>query len=74
MTDFISVLTDISQVLGVPAAICLAWAAFVLRDHGNRISRLEESQKDDVNDIYDRLNDIAQDVSYIKGRMEREER
>ena len=74
MTDFISVLNDISQVLGVPAAICLAWAAFVLRDHGKRISHLEESQKEEVNAIYDRLNDIAQDVSYIKGRMEREER
>ena len=74
MTDFISVLTDISQVLGVPAAICLAWAAFVLRDHGKRISRLEESQKKEVNSIYDRLNSIAQDVAYIKGRMEKEER
>lgn len=74
MTDLISVITDISQVLGVPAAICLAWTAFVLRDHGKRISRLEESQKKEVNAIYDRLNDIAQDVAYIKGRMEREER
>ena len=74
MTDFISVLTDISQVLGVPASICIAWSAFVLRDHGKRISRLEESQKKEVNAIYDRLNDIAQDVAYIKGRMEMEER
>lgn len=74
MTDFISVITDLSQVLGVPASICIAWSAFVLRDHGKRISRLEESQKKEVNAIYDRLNDIAQDVAYIKGRMEREER
>lgn len=74
MTDFISVITDLSQVLGVPAAICLAWVAFVIRDHGKRISLLEESQKEEVNAIYDRLNDIAQDVAYIKGRMEREER
>ena len=74
MTDFISVITDLSQVLGVPASICIAWSAFVIRDHGKRISRLEESQKKEVNAIYDRLNDIAQDVAYIKGRMEREER
>ena len=74
MTDFISVITDLSQVLGVPASICLAWVAFVIRDHGKRISLLEESQKEEVNAIYDRLNDIAQDVAYIKGRMEREER
>lgn len=73
MTDFISILTDLSQVLGVPAAICLAWAAFVLRDHGRRISALEDSQKSEVNAIYDRLNEIAQDVAYIKGRMEKGE-
>jgi hypothetical protein len=66
----IAILTDLSQVLGFPAAICLAWAAFVLRDHGKRISELENSQKSEVNAIYDRLNDIAQDVAYIKGRME----
>jgi hypothetical protein len=68
----ISILTDLSQVLGVPAAICLAWAAFVIRDHGKRISELENSQKSEVNAIYDRLNDIAQDVAFIKGRMEGE--
>lgn len=73
MEGLIATLTDLSQVLGVPAAICLAWAAFVIRDHGKRISRLEESQKDEVNAIYDRLNAIASDVAYIKGRMEREE-
>lgn len=70
MTDLLAILTSLSQVLGFPAALALAWAAFVLRDHDKRISRLEESQKSEVNNIYDRLNDIAQDVAYIKGRME----
>lgn len=74
MEGLIAILTNLSQVLGVPAAICLAWAAFVICDHGKRISRLEESQKDEVNAIYDRLNAIASDVAYIKGRIEREER
>lgn len=74
MTDFISILTDLSQVLGVPAAICLAWGAFIIRDHGKRIGALENSQKSEVNAIYDRLNEIAQDVAYIKGRMEKGER
>lgn len=39
---------------------------------GKRISELENSQKSEVNAIYDRLNSIASDVAYIKGRMEGE--
>ena len=72
MTDLLAILTDLSRVVGVPMAICLAWAAFVIRDHGKRISELENSQKSEVNAIYDRLNSIASDVAYIKGRMEGE--
>ena len=72
MTDLLAILTSLSQVLGFPAALALAWAwaAFVIRDHGKRISELENSQKSEVNAIYDRLNSIASDVAYIKDRME----
>jgi hypothetical protein len=72
VTDLLAILTSLSQVLGFPAALALAWAAFVIRDHGKRISELENSQKSEVNAIYDRLNSIASDVAYIKGRMEGE--
>lgn len=70
MEQLLDVLTNLSSVIGVPAALCVAWASFVIRDHGKRISELENSQKSEVNAIYDRLNSIASDVAYIKGRME----
>ena len=72
MTDLLAIMTSLSQVLGFHAALALAWAAFVIRDHSKRISELENSQKSEVNAIYDRLNFIASDVAYIKGRMEGE--
>lgn len=70
MTDFISVLTDLSKVAGVPVAICLAWATFIIRDQGRRITRLEELREKDaerldrkLDDIYTRVNDLAVNVA-----------
>ena len=74
MTDFISILTDLSKVAGVPVAICLAWAAFIIRDQGRRIMRLEELRERDqerldtkLDDIYNRLNDVANGVARLEG-------
>lgn len=76
MTDFISILTDLSKVAGVPVAICLtwaafiAWAAFIIRDQGRRITRLEELREKDaerldqkLDSIYNRVNDLAVKVA-----------
>lgn len=70
MTDFVSMLTDLSKVAGVPVAICLAWAAFIIRDQGKRITRLEELREKDaerfdrkLDDIYTRVNDLAVNVA-----------
>lgn len=70
MTDFISILTDLSKVAGVPVAICLAWAAFIIRDQGRRITRLEELREKDaerldqkLDAIYTRVNDLAVKVA-----------
>lgn len=74
MTDFISILTDLSKVAGVPVAICLAWAAFIIRDQGRRITRLEELREKDqerldskLDDIYNRINDVANGVARLEG-------
>lgn len=79
MTDMLAILTTISQVLGFPAALALAWAAFVIRDQGKRISKLEgdlgavkEKTDNKVSDLYDLVNSVARDVSWVKGRMEGE--
>lgn len=79
MTDFISILTDLSKVAGVPVAICLAWAAFIIRDQGRRITRLEELRERDqerldskLDDIYNRLNDVANGVARLEGPTTKE--
>lgn len=74
MTDLLAILTDISKVAGVPVAICLAWAAFIIRDQGRRITRLEELREKDsdrldkkLDDIYTRVSDLAVEVARRDG-------
>lgn len=74
MTDPLAILTDLSKVAGVPVAICLAWAAFIIRDQGRRINRLEELREKDadrldkkLDDIYTRVNDLAMEVARKEG-------
>lgn len=91
MESFIAVITSLSSVIGVPASLCLAWAAFIIRDQGKRIATLEADMKemedkftlalkemdsrrnDELSKLYDKINGIAQDVSYIKGRIDKED-
>lgn len=81
MESFLEVVTNLSSVIGVPAALCLAWAAFVIRDHAKRIERLEnaldendEKRADELNKVYDRLNALAGDVAFIRGMLEQREK
>lgn len=90
MESFLAVITSLSNIIGVPASIGLAWAAFIIRDHGKRITTLEADMKEmdkrftdelkemdirrneEMSKLYDKINSIASDVSYIKGRIEKE--
>lgn len=90
MESFIAVITSLSNIIGVPASLCLAWAAFIIRDHGKRITTLEADMKEmdkrytdalkemdknrneELSRLYDRLNKMSDDVSYIRGRIEKE--
>ena len=76
MESLLTILSDLSGVIGVPAALCLAWAACVIRDHEKRIKHLEEAldaaddkRAEELNKIYDRINRMADDVGFIKGMM-----
>lgn len=91
MESFIAVITSLSNIIGVPASLCLAWAAFIIRDHGKRITTLEADMKEmdkrytdalkemdknrneELSRLYDRLNKMSDDVSYIRGRIEKED-
>ena len=86
MEKFVEILTELSSVIGVPAVICLAWAAFVIRDHDKRIKELEklikdletalaeqaDKRSDELSRVYDRLNTLANDVAYIRGTLEQQ--
>lgn len=74
MEKFVEILTELSSVIGVPAVLCLAWAAFVIRDHEKRIKELEETlaeydtkRADELNQLYNKINSISNDLSFIKG-------
>lgn len=76
MEQFVEILTGLSSIIGVPATLCLAWAVFVIKDHAKRIKQLEDDLKEadktragELNAIYDRINQMASDVSYIKGAL-----
>lgn len=91
MESFLAVITSLSNIIGVPASLCLAWAAFIIRDQGKRLATLEAGMKemenkftsalkemdsrrnDELSKLYDKINGIAQDVSYIKGRIDKED-
>lgn len=90
MESFIAVITSLSNIIGVPASIGLAWATFIIRDHGKRITTLEADMKEmdkrytdalkemdknrneELSRLYDRLNKMSDDVSYIRGRIEKD--
>lgn len=76
MEQFVEILTGLSSIIGVPATLCLAWAVFVIKDHAKRIKQLEDDLKEananragELNAIYDRINQMASDVSFIKGAL-----
>lgn len=76
MEQFVEILTGLSSIIGVPATLCLAWAVFVIKDHAKRIKQLEDDLKEadknragELNAIYVRINQMASDVSFIKGAL-----
>lgn len=76
MEQFVEILTGLSSIIGVPATLCLAWAVFIIKDHAKRIKQLEDDLKEadknragELNAIYDRINQMASDVSFIKGAL-----
>ena len=90
MESFIAVITSLSNIIGVPASLCLAWAAFIIRDHGKRITtreadmkemdkrytdalkEMDKNRNEELSRLYDRLNKMSDDVSYIRGRIEKD--
>lgn len=60
METALDILTTLSSIVGVPATLALAWAAFVLVDHTKQIKQLKEDLKNSK-DAYDKALEEAKE-------------
>lgn len=67
---------ELGKVLGLPATILVTCGIFVLKDHSKRLVQLEaaakaerEAHSAEMAKLYERINSMAEDVAFIKGRM-----
>lgn len=72
----LNTLDTVANILGVPAAMFLGWVYLRVRQLGAEVETLKKARDDDrketdmkLNAIFDRLNLLLADVSFIKGRF-----
>ena len=77
METVISALNEIGMAVGIPAALLIGYLFLSVKDVKNRIDKLEDERENDrkvynaeMSKIYEKLNTVAQDVAYIKGKLE----
>ena len=71
MESFIAVITSLSNIIGVPASLCLAWAAFIIRDQGKRLATLEADMKEmedkfteeDKQTVQEKLDELKKEIA-----------
>lgn len=72
-------LNTIGAAVGIPAALLIGWLFISVRRNTQKIEELEKARENDrkeadskLSEIYTKLNTLVADVSFIRGRMERE--
>ena len=77
MESVISALNEIGMAVGIPAALLIGWLFLQVRTNTKKIDELEKAREsdrkvynDEMSKIYEKLNTVAQDVAYIKGKLE----
>lgn len=60
MDSLQSILTELSSIIGVPATLALAWAAFVVRDQAKQIKQLQAELKAHKKQSADDLDEVKQ--------------
>lgn len=77
METVVSALNEIGMAVGIPAALLIGYLFLSVKDVKNRIDKLEDEREndrkvynDEMSKIYEKLNTVAQDVAYIKGKLE----
>ena len=77
MESVISALNEIGMAVGIPAALLIGWLFLSVRSNTQRIDALEKAREADrkdqdskLSEIYNKLNTLVSDVSFIRGRLE----
>ena len=77
----VDALNTIGAAVGIPAALLIGWIFLSVRSNTKRIDALEKAREEDrkeqdskLAEIYTKLNTLVSDVSFIRGRLEREDK
>ena len=77
METVVSALNEIGMAVGIPAALLIGYLFLSVKDLRNRLDKVEGDLENDrkahnaeMSKIYEKLNTVAQDVAYIKGKLE----
>lgn len=77
METVVSALNEIGMAVGIPAALLIGYLFLSVKDLRNRLDKIEgelendrKSHNAEMSKIYEKLNTVAQDVAYIKGKLE----
>lgn len=75
----VDALNTIGAAVGIPAALLIGWILLQVRANTKRIDALEKAREEDrkdqdtkLSEIYNKLNTLVSDVSFIRGRLESE--
>lgn len=75
----VEALNTIGAAVGIPAALLIGWLVLQVRSNTKRIEDLEKAREADrkdqdskLSEIYNKLNTLVSDVSFIRGRLESE--
>lgn len=76
----VEALNTIGAAVGIPAALLIGWLFLSVRANSQRIDALEKARESDrkeqdskLSEIYTKLNTLVADVSFIRGRLERDD-
>lgn len=77
----VEALNTIGAAVGIPAALLIGWLFLQVRTNTKKIEELEKARESDrkeqdskLSEIYNKLNTLVSDVSFIRGRLEREDK
>jgi uncharacterized protein YlxW (UPF0749 family) len=75
----VDALNTIGAAVGIPAALLIGWLFLQVRTNTKKIDELEKARESDrkdqdskLSEIYNKLNTLVSDVSFIRGRLESE--